>query len=66
MAWLTFQPKLAALIYIDSSGAQALGQLFEACQQKDLLFQLACLRACVLAWTTLGHLAPLRPTCSNW
>jgi SulP family sulfate permease len=31
----------AALIYIDSSGAEALGQLFETCQQKGLLFQLA-------------------------
>jgi SulP family sulfate permease len=34
----------AALIYIDSSGAEALGQLFETCQQKGLLFQLAGLR----------------------
>jgi SulP family sulfate permease len=34
----------AALIYIDSSGAEALGQLFEACQQQGVLFQLADLR----------------------
>ena len=34
----------AALIYIDSSGAEALGQLFETCQQKGLQFQLAGLR----------------------
>jgi len=34
----------AALIYIDSSGAEALGQLFEACQQQGVLFQLAGLR----------------------
>jgi SulP family sulfate permease len=34
----------AGLIYIDSSGAEALGQLFEACQQQGVLFQLAGLR----------------------
>ena len=34
----------AGLIYIDSSGAEALGQLFESCQQKGVLFQLAGLR----------------------
>ena len=34
----------AGLIYIDSSGAEALGQLFEACQQQGVLFQLADLR----------------------
>ena len=34
----------AGLIYIDSSGAEALGQLYEACQQQGLLLQLAGLR----------------------
>ena len=34
----------AGLIYVDSSGAEALGQLFEACQQQGVLFQLADLR----------------------
>ena len=34
----------AGLIYIDSSGAEALGQLFEACRQQGVLFQLADLR----------------------
>ena len=34
----------AGLIYIDSSGADALDQLFQACQQQGVLFQLAGLR----------------------
>jgi len=34
----------AGLIYIDSSGAEALGQLFQACQQQSVLFQLSGLR----------------------